>query len=49
MVSVRGELADGERVITSSIATPIEGMPVRVLEGAVGTNAGDDDDNSESM
>lgn len=31
VAAVRGELADGDRVITTTLATPVEGMAVRVL------------------
>ena len=48
VASVRGELEDGDQVITSSIATPIEGMPVRVIGEAVGAAAPDAGD-PESM
>lgn len=46
VATVRGDLKTGDRVITTSIATPIEGMPVRVLQstrtGSADTDDGDD-------
>ena len=47
-IAVRGELQDGDRVITSAMATPIEGMPLRVMEPALGAGEAADTD-SEAM
>lgn len=49
VAAVRGDLEHGEEVITSSIATPIEGMPVQVIEGSLGSADSEDGDDAQSM